>query len=158
MSIDTAELKVGGQTFKGAWIAVVLALGSTIGGGVWTASSLYSRLEAVETRKIPDVAPMIEDIKLIKQQLVDNDISRLQSKLATLAEKLEQISEQQARLLEIKEELTDLSKETEAMKATVTKAEIIADSMNDVEERLKILKMESEQLWEAVDYLSNPLR
>ena len=46
VSIEDSELKIGGQTFKGAWIAVVLAIGSTIGGGVWTASSLYSRLEA----------------------------------------------------------------------------------------------------------------
>lgn len=158
MSIENAELKIGSQTFKGAWIAVVLAIGSTIGGGVWTASSLYSRLEAVEAKTIPDITPMTEDIKLIKQQLVDNDISQLQSKLATLGEKLAQISAQQERLLELKSELNNLSKETEAMKATVTKAEIIADSMSDVEERLKILKIEAESLWEAVDYLSNPLR
>ena len=35
MSLDTTELKIGKTTFKGAWIAVVFALASTIGGGVW---------------------------------------------------------------------------------------------------------------------------
>lgn len=58
MSIEDSELKIGGQTFKGAWIAVVLAIGSTIGGGVWTASSLYSRLEAVECIQVPDIVPL----------------------------------------------------------------------------------------------------
>ena len=30
MSLESSELTIGGQTFKGAWIAVVLAIGSTI--------------------------------------------------------------------------------------------------------------------------------
>ena len=125
MGIETSELKIGGQTFKGAWIAVVLAIGSTIGGGVWTASSLYSRLEAVELRKIPNVQPMQEEIQLIKQQLVDNDISQLQAKLATLGTNLETILDQQEKLLELKSELSTLEKEIEAMKGVVAKAEVI---------------------------------
>ena len=86
--IGDSELKIGGQTFKGAWIAVVLAIGSTIGGGVWTASSLYSRLEAVEAISVPDVSPLHESIQLIEQQLKDNDISHLSAKLATLGTNL----------------------------------------------------------------------
>ena len=93
--IEDSELKIGGQTFKGAWIAVVLAIGSTIGGGVWTASSLYSRLEAVEAVQVPDVAPLHESIQLIEQQLKDNDISQLSAKLATLGTNLITISSQQ---------------------------------------------------------------
>lgn len=158
MSIENSELKIGNQTFKGAWIAVVLAIGSTIGGGVWTASSLYSRLESVEARKIPNVQPMQEEIQLIKQQLLDNDVSQLQAKLATLGTNLVTITEQQEKLLELKSELSTLSKEIEAMKGTVAKAEIITNDMGDVDERLQTLNQEVLDLWRAADDLANPLR
>lgn len=158
MSIENSELKIGNQTFKGAWIAVVLAIGSTIGGGVWTASSLYSRLESVETRNIPNVQPMQEEIQLIKQQLLDNDVSQLQAKLATLGTNLVTITEQQEKLLELKSELSTLSKEIEAMKGTVAKAEIITNDMGDVDERLQTLNQEVLDLWRAADDLANPLR
>lgn len=158
MSIENSELKIGNQTFKGAWIAVVLAIGSTIGGGVWTASSLYSRLESVEARNIPNVQPMQEEIQLIKQQLLDNDVSQLQAKLATLGTNLVTITEQQEKLLELKSELSTLSKEIEAMKGTVAKAEIITNDMGDVDERLQTLNQEVLDLWRAADDLANPLR
>ena len=158
VSIENSELKIGNQTFKGAWIAVVLAIGSTIGGGVWTASSLYSRLESVEARKIPNVQPMQEEIQLIKQQLLDNDVSQLQAKLATLGTNLVTITEQQEKLLELKSELSTLSKEIEAMKGTVAKAEIITNDMGDVDERLQTLNQEVLDLWRAADDLANPLR
>ena len=76
MSLESSELTIGGQTFKGAWLAVVLAIGSTIGGGVWTASSLYSRLEAVEAVQIPNIGPLEEEVLLIKQELEANDVSK----------------------------------------------------------------------------------
>lgn len=158
VSIEDSELKIGGQTFKGAWIAVVLAIGSTIGGGVWTASSLYSRLESVEVRQIPDVQPMQESIQLIQQQLRDNDISQLSAKLATLGTNLATILEQQEKLLELKAEVSTLSKEIESMKGTVAKAEVIADDMGDIDDRLKVLNREAQDLWDAVQFLSDPLR
>jgi len=158
VSIEDSELKIGGQTFKGAWIAVVLAIGSTVGGGVWTASSLYSRLESVEARQIPDVQPMQESIQLIQQQLRDNDISQLSAKLATLGTNLATILEQQEKLLELKAEVSTLSKEIESMKGTVAKAEVIADDMGDIDDRLKVLNREAQDLWDAVQFLSDPLR
>lgn len=159
MGIENSELKIGNQTFKGAWIAVVLAIGSTIGGGVWTASSLYSRLESVEARKIPNVQPMQEEIQLIKQQLVDNDISQLQAKLATLGTNLETILDQQEKLLELKSELSTLEKEIEAMKGVVARAEVITADNQALEDQLKIVGKEINDLWMAMDDLnSNPLR
>lgn len=158
MSIEDSELKIGGQTFKGAWIAVVLAIGSTIGGGVWTASSLYSRLESVESITIPDVQPMQEDITLIKQQLLDNDVSQLQAKLATLGANLATILEQQEKLLELKSELSTLSKEIEAMKGTVAAAEVITEDMSDLKQRVDIAQKEADDLWDAIEYIANPLR
>ena len=139
MSLESTELKIGDTSFKGVWIAIVLDIGSTIGGGVWTASSLYSRLEAVEAQQIPDIAPVREN-------------------LATLGTRLETLLSQQEKLLELNADVSKLSNEIEAMKATVTKAEIIINDIGDTEVKFKKLTKEVEDLWQGMDYLSNPLK
>ncbi|MDA7745061.1 hypothetical protein N8909_00505 [bacterium] len=156
--IEDSELKIGGQTFKGAWIAVVLAIGSTIGGGVWTASSLYSRLEAVESVSVPDVAPLNESIQLIEQQLKDNDISHLSAKLATLGTNLVTISAQQEKLLEVTTDVSRLEKDIETIKATVKKAELISESLGDTDDRIKVIMKELDDIWLGMDALSMPLK
>lgn len=158
MSLEKSELKIGNTSFKGVWIAIVMTIGTSIGGTVWTASSLYSRLEAVEAKKIPNVQPMHEEIQLIKQQLVDNDISQLKSKLATLGTRLDTLLSQQEKLLELKSELSTLSNEIEAMKGTVAKAEVIIENIGDVDSKITTLTKEVEDLWQGMDYLSNPLK
>ncbi len=155
--IEDSELKIGGQTFKGAWIAVVLAIGSTIGGGVWTASSLYSRLEAVEAVSVPDVAPLHKSIQLIEQQLKDNDISHLSAKLATLGTNLTTISSQQEKLLEITTSVNNLEKDIEAMRATVKQAELISDNIGDVDDRMKVIMKEIDDIWLGLDAVAMPL-
>jgi len=139
MSLETTELKIGDTSFKGIWIAIVLGIGSTIGGGVWTASSLYSRLEAVEAQQIPDISPIREN-------------------LATLGTRLETLLSQQEKLLELNTNVFKLSNDIEAMKATVAKAEIIINDIGDTEVKFKTLTKEVEDLWQGMDYLSNPLK
>ena len=139
MSLESTELKIGDTSFKGVWIAIVLGIGSTIGGGVWTASSLYSRLEAVETQQIPDISPIREN-------------------LATLGTRLETLLSQQEKLLELNTDVSKLSNDIEAMKATVAKAEIIINDIGDTEVKFKTLTKEVEDLWQGMDYLSNPLK
>jgi peptidoglycan hydrolase CwlO-like protein len=156
--IEDSELKIGGQTFKGAWIMVVVAIGSTIGGGVWTASSLYSRLETVESVSVPDVAPLHESIQLIEQQLEDNDISHLSAKLATLGTNLVTISTQQEKLLEVTTDVSKLEKDIETIKATVKKAELISESLGDTDDRIKIIMKELDDIWLGMDALSMPLK
>ena len=158
MGLEDTELKIGGTSFKGVYIAILFSLATTLGGGVWTASSLYSRLEAVESVTIPDVQPMQEELQLIKQQLQDNEIGALSAKLATLGTNLTTIMDQQEKLLELKSELSTLSKEIEAMKGTVAAAEVITKDNEDIADRIKILTKEAEDLWSAVQYLSNPYR
>ncbi len=155
--IEDSELKIGGQTFKGAWIMVVLAIGSTIGGGVWTASSLYGRLEAVEAVSVPDVAPLHESIQLIEQQLKDNDISQLSAKLATLGTNLATISSQQEKLLEITTSVNKLDKEISDMKSTVKQAELISDNIGDVDDRMKVIMKEIDDIWLGLDAVAMPL-
>jgi len=139
MSLESTELKIGNTSFKGVWIAIVLGIGSTIGGGVWTASSLYSRLEAVESRQIPNITPIREN-------------------LATLGTRLETLLGQQEKLLELNTDVSKLSNDIEAMKATVTKAEIIINDIGDTEVKFKTINKEIEDLWQGMDYLSNPLK
>jgi hypothetical protein len=157
MSIEDSELKIGGQTFKGAWIAVVLAIGSTIGGGVWTASSLYSRLEAVEGIQVPDIVPLEEKVLLIEQELTANDVSQLQGKLAELGVNLKTIAEQQEKLLSVKEEVKELKESVIQMQTTVEKAELILDKVDKFEAQVKSTSREIQDLWDGMDYLSNPL-
>jgi len=140
MSLESTELKIGDTSFKGVWIAIVLGIGSTIGGGVWTASSLYSRLEAVESQQIPDISPIREN-------------------LATLGTRLETLLSQQEKLLELNTDVSKLSNDIEAMKATVATAEIIINDIGDTEVKFKTLTKEVEDLWKGMDYLnSSPLQ
>ena len=134
MSLEDTELTIGGTSFKGVWIAIVLGIGSTIGGGVWTASSLYSRLESVEARVIPDVAPIEEKISLIETQLKDNNVAQF------------------------KEEIAELKQKVTQMETVVQKAELVTEEIKEFEDDVKVVKKEIQELWDGMDYLSNPLK
>mgnify|MGYP003638313322 CR=1 FL=1 len=158
MSLAETELNIGGTSFKGVYIAILFSLATTLGGGVWTASSLYARLEAVEVVSIPNIVPLEEKILLIEQELLANDVSQLQGKLAALGVNLQTIIDQQQKLLLIDDNVTSLEKEIEAMKATVAKAEIVTEKVTGFEAKIIAIKREVEDLWSAMDYLSNPLK
>ena len=158
MSLQETELKIGGTSFKGVYIAILFSLATTLGGGVWTASSLYARLEAVEAVSIPNIVPLEEKILLIEQELFANDVSQLQGKLAALGVNLQTIIDQQQKLLLIDDNVTSLEKEIESMKGTVTKAELVTEKVTGFEARIVNVKREVEDLWSAMDYLSNPLK
>ena len=158
MSLAETELTIGGTSFKGVYIAILLSLATTLGGGVWTASSLYSRLEAVESQKIPDIAPLEEKILLVEQELQANNVSQLQGKLSELGVNLVTIKNQQSSLLDIKTKVTDLEKDIETMKAQVTESKLIAEGVNGFSKSIKNIEREIEDLWSGMDYISNPLK
>lgn len=158
MSLAETELTIGGTSFKGVYIAILLSLATTLGGGVWTASSLYSRLEAVESQSIPDIAPLEEKILLVEQELQANNVSQLQGKLSELGVNLVTIKDQQSSLLDIKTKVTDLEKDIETMKAQVTESKLIAEGVNGFSKSIKNIEREIEDLWSGMDYISNPLK
>ena len=158
MSLEDTELTIGGTSFKGVWIAIVLGIGSTIGGGVWTASSLYSRLETVEARVIPDVAPIEEKISLIETQLRDNNVAQLQGKLAELGTNLVTIKDNYDKMLEFKEDIGELKQKVTKMETVVQKAELVTKEVKEFEDDIKVVKKEIQDLWDGMDYLSNPLK
>tara|TARA_Y100000356_G_C11135878_1_gene222610 strand:- start:96 stop:593 length:498 start_codon:yes stop_codon:yes gene_type:complete len=164
MSLEDTEVNIGGVKFKGVYIAVVLGIVSSIGGAIWTASSIYSRLEAVEAYEIPDTTELHEEIQLIKQELTDNDISQLQGKLATLQTNLTTIITQQGELLKIKERVVEAEKTVTEMETTVKKAEIATEEVKRFDEylqeqdkRIDKVNKEIDDIWEGMDALANPL-
>ncbi len=158
MNLAETELTIGGVKLKGIYIVLVASLATTLGSFVWTASSLYSRLEKVEAVVIPDIVPLEEKILLIEQELVANDVSKLQGKLAELGTNLVVIKDQQAGLLTIQSQVTSLEKDIETMRSTVKQAELIVDDMSELKTSIDKLDIEANDLWQAVEYLSNPLK
>lgn len=156
MSLENTELKIGNTSFKGVYIAILLSLATTLGGGVWTASSLYGRLTAVEAVEIPDIKPLQETIGLMRQQLTDNDVSQLKSKLSELGVNLEVVLKRQGELLEIQKQVYDLEKDVETMRATVKTAEIVTNEVQGFDGKIKSMLREIEDLWAGLDYVSNP--
>ena len=157
MKLSETELTIGGVKLKGIYIAVVLSLATTIASAVWTASSLYSRLAIVE-KKASAVKVTAEKVQLIEQRLEDNDVGQLKGKLATLKTSLDTLVVQQKNLLELKGDVSELSKDIESIKGTVAKAEVITKDVGDVGESLKELNTEVDNLWKGLEYLSNPLK
>lgn len=157
MSLEDTNLKVGGLEFKGVYIALLLTIVSTIGGTIWTASTLYSRLEGVEAVDIPDIKPLTERVSLVEQELIANDVSALQGKLATLRVNLETIIEQQQKLLLIQDKVIVLDKDVAEMATIVQRAEIVTERSQEMLSKVERLQIEVNELWQAMDYLSNPL-
>ena len=165
------ELNVGGTKFKGVWIAILLSFASTIGGGIWTASEFFSRLETLESRTASALAITSEFEKLekelasklsdfdtkvstVRQQLEDNDISQLQGKLAELGTNLATIMEQQKSLMDLREKFSKTNAEVEK-NALIVK--VNEEKTQNFEKDIKTLQKEINDLWKALDAVSNPL-
>ena len=104
------------------------------------------------------------EIELIQQELQANDVSQLQGKLATLGVNLQTIAEQQGKLLLINDKVSELGSDIQSMKGVVAAAEVATNALKDdkvdrsrVEDRLKKIDTEIDDIWSGMDYLSNPL-
>ncbi len=158
MNLLDAELSIGGVKIKGIYIAIVVALGSAIGTGLYKVSNLYDRLEAVEGRNIPDIVPLNEKIALIETQLKDNNVSQLQGKLAELGTNLVVIKDNYEKMAEFKDEISALDAKVIQMQTTVEKAELATKQVESIPDEMTILKREISDLWDGLDYLSNPYK
>ena len=164
--MENIELDVGGTKFKGIWIAVLFSFASTIGGGIWAASEFFSRIEILEERVIEsqdvsgsweeDKKVLMSDLAVLQQQLEDNDVSSLQGKLAELGSLLGSIMERQKELLALQERLVQVEKDMTEITTVVAKAELITQNALQVKERIQKLEKEINDLWDGMDYLSNP--
>ena len=173
--MDNIELDVGGTKFKGVWIAVIFSFASTLGGGIWTASEFFSRLDAQEEAVIEaaskantltlqfenlqkqstaDLAAFSASIGKMQQQLDDNGVAELQGKLAELGTNLQQIMEQQKQILDLREKVA-------ALDTTVAENNVIVQNANakfeSYDKAVKRMQREADDLWKAMDALANPL-
>jgi len=164
--MENIELDVGGTKFKGIWIAILFSFASTIGGGIWAASEFFSRIEILEERVVEgqdvsgsweeDKKVLMSDLAVLQQQLEDNDVSSLQGKLAELGSVLASIMERQKELLALQERLIQVEKDMTEMTTVVAKAELITQNALQVKEKIEKLEKEVNDLWDGMDYLSNP--
>ena len=175
MALSDLELNVGGQSFKGVYVAVVLSFASTLAGGIWTASEFFSRLEAQEdaVEAAGIVATTLQarfkdlresqlealqgyevTISNMQQSLDDNDVASLQGKLAELGTNLEAIMKAQQDLLDLRDRVAAVEKSNSE---SVLKVENRVESLKDTNERLKRIQKEIDDIWLGLDSLANPL-
>ena len=164
--MDNIELDVGGTKFKGIWIAVLFSFASTIGGGIWAASEFFSRIEILEETVMEgqevsgsweeDKKVLMADLAVLQQQLEDNDVSSLQGKLAELGSVLGNIMERQKELIALQERLVQVEKDMTEITTVVAKAEMMTRGAEQIAQKLVSVEKEINDLWEGMDYLSNP--
>ena len=177
MSLEEMELNVGGTSFKGIWIAVIVSFSSTLGGGIWAASEFFSRLEALEENVVEstnstevlqgrfddlrtswadDKKQMSGDIKVVQTKVEDANIDELQGKLASLGTNLNTIMDQQRQLLQIQDRIIEVEQKVTEMEVIVQKAESVTSGTEALTQKLDRVQKEIEDLWSGLDYLSNP--
>lgn len=174
MALEDLEVNVGGTSFKGVYIAVLLSFASSIGGGIWAASEFFSRLEVQEedvqsaaaaadallgrfqdlreynTTRLQEYQVRIEKME---QSMSAADIENLQGKLAELGANLEQIMRSQKELLDLRDRIATvelLSSETEL------RVDNKLDRLRDLDDKLKRIQRDIDDVWLALDAM-NPL-
>lgn len=174
MALEDIEVNVGGTNIKGIWIAIVLTFGSTIGGGIWTASQFFAQLneqsEAVVaataqaealTARFEDLRDMnalrLQDMdkKLagMEQAMTAADVENLQGKLSELGANLMQIMDAQKELLDIRDRIASVEKTSSESEL---KVQARLDALNTLDQRLKNFERDMDDLWMAID-ATNPL-
>ena len=149
--MEDTELKIGGFTFKGWYIAAALPILSGLSGAIYYGYDTVQRFYAVEAG-IEDVvarseafdeaaAALNSRIQALEQAVQDNDVRGLNGRLAQISTQMQTILEQQAVLLNLRSQ--------------VERSTTITDGLGDI---LETLQTEIDDIWEAYDYLvENPL-
>lgn len=178
--LDEAEVSVGGFKLKGAWIVVALSILTPVGGGIWAAAEFMGRIDSLESVEVPDVSPIQEQISVmrseldtvrsevggtgvrldtriavIEEQMDSQDISQLQGRLAELATNLQTIMNQQQQLLDLRDRVESAER---IVLENQRLSEDTLQAVQEFEEDVERFAAEVDDLWEAFDAVSNPLR
>ena len=149
--IEEAEVKVGGFTFKGWYIAAALPILGSLSGGIYYGYDTLQRFYAVESGIETVVkksgsfdskaSELSSRIQTIEQAVADNDVRGLNTRLSTISTQMQTILEQQKELLDLRSQ--------------VERSTGITDSLGD---KLDKYQTEIDDIWKAYDSLaSNPL-
>jgi len=149
--MEDTELKVGGFSFKGWYIAVLLPILSALSGGIYYGYDTLNRFYDVENgiHLVTTEADMFNvratdfnsRIQTLEQAVTDNDVRGLNTRLSTISTQMQTILEQQKDLLDLR--------------SKVEKSSTITDQIGD---KLDVYQTEIDDIWKAYDSLaSNPL-
>ena len=149
--IEEAEVKVGGFTFKGWYIAAALPILGSLSGGIYYGYDTLQRFYAVESGIETVVkksgsfdskaSELSSRIQTIEQAVADNDVRGLNTRLSTISTQMQTILEQQKDLLDLRSQ--------------VERSTGITDSLGD---KLDKYQTEIDDIWKAYDSLvDNPL-
>lgn len=149
--MENAELKVGGFTFKGWYVAAALPLLGSLSGGIYYSYDTLQRFYAVESGiSVVEAASSSFNVKAgelssriqtLEQAVADNDVRSLNAKLTGISTQMQTILEQQKTLLDLRSQ--------------VEKSTTITDNLDN---ELKTINTEINDIWKAYDSLvDNPL-
>jgi hypothetical protein len=139
MADDEAELKVGGFTFKGVYLAAALPLLGSLSGGIYYGYDVVNRFWGVE-EAVTEVLDATSRIRALEQTIGDNNVSGLNTQLSQISTQMVNILEQQKTLLDLR--------------SKVERAELITDGIDD---KLEQLQTDIDSTWDAIDELGKPL-
>ena len=136
---DEAEIKVGGFTFKGVYLAAALPLFGSLSGGIYYGYDVVNRFWGVE-EAVVETLDAISRIQALEQTIGDNNVSGLNTQLSQISTQMVTILEQQRALLDLR--------------SKVERAELIT---NGIDEKIKQLQSDIDSTWVAIDELGKPL-
>lgn len=137
--MDDAEVKVGGFTFKGVYLAAALPLFGSLSGGIYYGYDVVNRFWGVE-ESVLEVLEATSRIRALEQTIGDNNVSGLNTQLSQISTQMVSILEQQKTLLDLR--------------SKVERAELIT---NGIDDQIKRLKEDIDSTWDAIDALQKPL-
>lgn len=136
---DEAEIKVGGFTLKGWYIAALLPLLGSLSGGIYYGYDVVNRFWGVEEAVI-EVLDATARIQALEQTVGDNDVANLSSQLSAISTNMATILEQQRTLLDLR--------------SKVERAELLT---NGIDDKLRRIQDDIDSTWDAIDALEKPL-
>jgi len=137
--VGDAEVKIGGFTFKGWYLAAALPLLGSLSGGIYYGYDVVNRFWGVEDA-VNEVLAATSRIQALEQTIGDNNVSGLNTQLTQIGTQMINILEQQKTLLDLR--------------SKVERAELITDG---IDAKIKQLQSDIDSTWDAIDELGKPL-
>lgn len=136
---DETELKVGGFSFKGVYLAAAIPLFGSLSGGIYYGYDVVNRFWGVE-ESVAEVLDATSRIQALEQTIGDNNVSGLNAQLSQISTQMVTILEQQRALLDLR--------------SKVERAELIT---NGIDDKFQRLQADLDSVWDAIDQLGKPL-
>lgn len=137
--MDDAEVKVGGFTFRGVYLAAALPVFGSLSGGIYYGYDVVNRFWDVEDA-VNEVLATTSRIQALEQTIGDNNVSGLNTQLTQIGTQMISILEQQKSLLDLR--------------SKVERAELITEG---IDAKIKQLQSDIDSTWDAIDELGKPL-